>query len=250
MKSTSEEQTSTDPYLCGNLNLCEFLSFYAPDIVGRPLSVRIFDFGGAYVVDGSAPPRPVTPRSYAAPEIVFAQVALNKEDPPWDQRSDIWSLGVAFHDLVGAGGLFSAQLLDNTELPHFMVYFCGEVPGAWRDHIDSRPWPMGFAPEMTEGFWDGKKECFARLGVEDPPGLVRLMLRMLVLDPEKRPSAQELLDDPYFFSSDGGIPHGKDADLQTNQPNLPTLVRLKPRPLWILNMFKTWSAAGSMGFDK
>ncbi|KAJ7277019.1 kinase-like domain-containing protein [Mycena rebaudengoi] len=227
---------SYPPYLCGNLDLGEFVSRHAPDIVGRPLSVRIFDFGSAYIVDGSAPPPPVTPPFYAAPEIVFPQVALNKEDPPWDQRSDIWSLGVAFHDLVGAGGLFPELLFDDTELPHYMVCICGEVPDAWGDHIDSRPWPLDFAPDMTEEFWDARKKRFARLGVEDPPGFVRLMRRMLVLDPAKRPTAQELLDDPYFSCSNGaskvvgsihlmqlpGIPRGEEADLQSNRPNLQT----------------------------
>ncbi|KAF7344237.1 Protein kinase domain-containing protein [Mycena venus] len=213
---------SYPPYLCGNLDLGEFLGLRAPDIVGRPLSVRIFDFGSAYIVDGSVPPRPVTPPFYAAPEIVFPQVALNKEDPPWDQRSDIWSLGVAFHDLV--------------ELPHYMVCICGEIPAAWRDHVDSQPWPLDFTPDMTEEFWDGRKELFAQLGVEDPPGLVRLMRRMLVLDPAKRPSAQDLLDDPYFSCSNGaqnvvgsihplmqlptGVPYGEAADLRLNLPTL------------------------------
>jgi serine/threonine protein kinase len=92
---------------------------------------------------------------------------------------------------------------------------------------------------MTEEFWDRRKKRFAKLSMEDPPGLVRLMRRMLVLDPAKRPSAQELLDDPYFSCSNGarnvvgstqplmrlptGIPHGEEADLQTNRSNLPTL---------------------------
>ncbi|KAJ7842901.1 kinase-like domain-containing protein [Mycena leptocephala] len=230
---------SYPPYLCGNLDLGEFLGVRAPDILGCPLSVRILDFGSAYIVDGSAPPRPLTPPFYAAPEIVFPKVALNIEDSPWDQRSDIWSLGVTFNELVGAGGLFPELMFDDTELPHYMVCICGELPDAWRDHIDSRPWPLDFAPDMTEEFWDERKEFFAQLGVEDPPGLVRLMRRMLVLDPAKRPSAQELLDDPYFSCSSGaryvfgtihplmqlptGIPHGEEADLQTNRSNLPTL---------------------------
>ncbi|KAJ7842314.1 hypothetical protein B0H13DRAFT_2286755 [Mycena leptocephala] len=46
--------------------------------------------------------------------------------------------------------------------------------------------------------WGWKERAFAQLSVEDPPGLVRLMRRMLVLDPAKWASAQELLDDPYF----------------------------------------------------
>jgi hypothetical protein len=56
---------------------------------------------------------------------------------------------------------------------------------------------------MTEKFWDGRKERFVRLGVEDPPGLVRPMRRMLILELGKRPSAQELLGDPYFSCSNG-----------------------------------------------
>ena len=39
------------------------------------------------------------------------------------------------------------------------------------------------------------------MGVDDPPGLVKLMRRMLVLDPAKRPTAAELLDDPYFVGT-------------------------------------------------
>ncbi|KAF7333699.1 Protein kinase domain-containing protein [Mycena venus] len=230
---------SYPPYLCGNLDLCEFLGFRAPEIIGRPLSVRIFDFGSAYVVDGSAPPQPVTPPFYAAPEIVFPQVALKKEDPPWDQRSDVWSLGVAFHDLVGAGGLFPELLFDDTELPHYMVCICGEVPDAWRDHIDSQPWPLAFSPRHDRGVLEWKERALRPTWRGGPPGLVRLMRRMLVLDPAKRPSAQDLLDDPYFSCSNGarnvvgsvhplmqlpaGIPHGEEADLQTNRPNLLTL---------------------------
>ncbi|KAJ7888928.1 kinase-like domain-containing protein, partial [Mycena olivaceomarginata] len=198
---------SYPPYLCGNMDLGEFLGDFAPDVLQRPLPVRILDFGSAYIMDGSAPPPPHTPPCYAAPEITFPRVALNTNDPPWDQRSDIWSLlhylsstlnMIQFHNLVGARGLFPKLYHNTIGLPHYMVCICGEIPDAWRDHIESKPWPLGFDPGMTEEFWDSRKTSFAKLGVEDPAGLVRLMRRMLVLDPEKRPSAQELLEDPYF----------------------------------------------------
>ncbi|KAJ7798508.1 kinase-like domain-containing protein [Mycena olivaceomarginata] len=164
----------------------------ASDVLQRLLPVRILDFGSAYIMDGSAPP------FYAAPEITFPRVALNTNDPPWDQRSDIWSLGVTFHNLVGVRGLFPELYHNTMGLPHYMVCICGEIPDAWRDHIESKPWPLGFDPGMTEEFWDSRKTSFAKLGVEDLARLVRLMRRMLVLDPAKRPSAQELLEDPYF----------------------------------------------------
>ncbi|KAJ7277146.1 hypothetical protein C8J57DRAFT_1465845 [Mycena rebaudengoi] len=204
------------------------------------------------------PPRTLlTPPFYAAPGIVFPQVALNKEDPPWDQRSDIWSLGVAVSLFplysVGAGGLFPELLFDDTELPHYMVCICGEVPDAWRDHIDSRPWPLDFAPDMTEEFWVGRKEHFAQLSVEDPPGLVRLMRRMLVLDLAKRPSAQEFLDDPYFSCSNGarnvvGSIHPL-MQLPTGIPTAKLILRQiapisRPRLLWILHMLKSFTFLG------
>ncbi|KAJ7213568.1 kinase-like domain-containing protein [Mycena pura] len=230
---------SYPPYLCDNLDLSEFLSRWAPDSVEHPLSVRIYDFGGAYVVDGSAPPRPATPLFYLAPEIVFPQVALNKEDPPWDQRSDIWSLGVTFHNLVTGGGVYpNIQVIhfDDGQLPHYMAHISGEIPDAWRDYIDSRPWPSS----MTEEFWERRKALYAQRGVEDPAGLVRLMRRMLVLDPAKRPSAQELLDDPYFSDSAKNvvgsahpptllptdIPRGEEA-LSHESPQISSLDRIE-----------------------
>ncbi|KAJ7194650.1 kinase-like domain-containing protein [Mycena pura] len=225
----SVDPNSFPPYVCGAMDLGAFLLKRFPETVAPPLSVRILDFGSgalrfwqlfnqlslpfdtAYVVDGSPSPQYETPVHYFAPEVAFPLAAL-EVDAPWDQRSDIWSLAITFHDLVGAQGICpiypDPRGVFAEFLPEYMVLLCGEVPDTWRDYIASRevysdcPW----VPEHTAKHWKQVEEFFADLGVDDPPGLVKLMRRMLVLDPAKRPTAAELLDDPYFVGTKIDVP--------------------------------------------
>ncbi|KAJ7213546.1 kinase-like domain-containing protein [Mycena pura] len=168
-------------------------------------SVRILDFGSAYLVDGSPSPRHDTPAYYSAPEIAFSRATLGKRAyAPWDQRSDIWSLAITFHNLVGARGIYDESLfgIDTKYLPHYMVSLCDEIPDAWRDYLASRKYPSDRTPHgHADEIWKQKEEQFTRLGVDNPPGLVKLMRRMLVLDPARRPTAAELLGDPYFVGT-------------------------------------------------
>ncbi|KAJ7207530.1 kinase-like domain-containing protein [Mycena pura] len=192
---------SFPPYICDAMDLGAFLLQYLPKAAAPPYSVRILDFGSAYLVDGSPSPQYKTPAYYSAPEIAFSRASLGKEAyAPWDQRSDIWSLAVTFHNLVGAQGIYDESLMGVTanDIPYFMASLCGEMPDAWRDYIASHEPPSDRTHEDADEIWKEKEEQFAAMGVDDPPGLVKLMRRMLVLDPAKRPTAAELLDDPYF----------------------------------------------------
>ncbi|KAJ7194661.1 kinase-like domain-containing protein [Mycena pura] len=197
------DPNSFPPYVCGTMDLGAFLLKHFPETIAPPLSVRILDFGSAYVVDGSPSPQYKTPVYYSAPEVAFPRAAL-EVDGPWDQRSDIWSLAITFHDLVAAEDMYTDLMGVSVEsLPEFMVLLCGEVPDTWRDYIASRESNSDcqWVPEHTAEHWKEIEERFADLGVDDPPGLVKLMRRMLVLDPAKRPTAAELLDDPYFVGT-------------------------------------------------
>ncbi|KAJ7194660.1 kinase-like domain-containing protein, partial [Mycena pura] len=188
------------PYLCCPMDMGLFLHSDSPKTPPPPLSVRILDFDSAYVVDGSHAPQCETLLFYAAPEVAFPRIALQKDDAPWDQRSDIWSLAVAFHDLVGAQGIYGS-LSDPKSLPHLMAALCGEVPDDWREYIVSHAFPPNWTPAHTAELWKQMEADFAAAGADDPPGLVRLMRRMMVLDPAKRPTAAELLNDPYFVGT-------------------------------------------------
>src|ERR1700761_1905395 len=77
-------------------------------------------------------------------------------------------------------------------------------------------------PAHADGLWKKKEQYFSRCRIENPVGFVRLLRRMMQLDPEKRPTAVELRQDPYFngLHDEGGVPLLRDVS------NLPTPVEL------------------------
>ncbi|KAJ7858624.1 hypothetical protein B0H14DRAFT_3633134 [Mycena olivaceomarginata] len=117
-----------------------------------------------------------TPIEYAAPEIAFAQIALNDPDAPWDQWSDIWALAVCIYGLVNSTDLFSpfmSGLSGPVLLDHNMIYYCGEIPYRWREYLSSKPFKKEKGvpgPEHADELWKSKEELLARRVVEDPPG--------------------------------------------------------------------------------
>jgi hypothetical protein len=125
---------------------------------------------------------------YAAPEVVFPRVVLKKkpDEVPWDRRSDIWSLAVA------VSGLFTPTLIrpstDDTtqfELRHGQLHDLVGAQGIFQRiklimHSD-------WTPAHSAEFWQETEERLASCGVDDPPSLTRLIRRMMVFDPAKRP---------------------------------------------------------------
>ncbi|KAJ7796591.1 kinase-like domain-containing protein [Mycena olivaceomarginata] len=171
--STSPERdcASFPPYLCDTMDLSWFLVKFNPKIVEHPLAPISLE------VLPSDPSSTgwlcETPLFYAAPEVVFPRIVLEKkpDEVPWDRCSDIWSLAVALHDLVGAQVIFQ-------RIKPIM-------------HSD-------WTPSRSAELWQETEEPLASCGVDDPPSLTRLIRRMMVLDPAKQPTAAELLDDPYL----------------------------------------------------
>ncbi|KAF8216926.1 kinase-like domain-containing protein [Mycena galopus ATCC 62051] len=196
---------SYPPYLCETMDVELLLLRQASGLEQCPLSIRILDLGNAYIVDESSPPKCITPMGYTPPEVAFAWLALGDENSPWDQRSDIWSLAVCIYGLICQDDLFS---FSSDRLLHEMMLYCGEVPEEWHSYLRSNPFLPGDVPGIVEAdkFWKAKEARFGRYGVENPAGLVRLLRRMMKLDPAKRPTAAELLRDPYFAGLQSGGP--------------------------------------------
>ncbi|KAJ7792338.1 kinase-like domain-containing protein [Mycena olivaceomarginata] len=167
--------------------------------VQRPLSVRVLDLGNAFLVDESLPPKASTPIPYAAPEIVFSWNVLDTKDVVSDQRSDIWSLALSIYNLVSSNDLFAIFSRPQGDVLYKMMWYCGEVPDAWRGRFTEDPFPPGVSGAAhADDLWNDVEQTFAERGVEDPAALVRLLRRMMVFDPSRRPTVAELLRDPYF----------------------------------------------------
>ncbi|KAF8185295.1 hypothetical protein K438DRAFT_2020077 [Mycena galopus ATCC 62051] len=141
------DRDRTPPYKCDTMDLGHVLFLHSASVLAPvPRSVRIFDLGSAHVRDGSPTPKCEILTFYGAPEVVFPRVTL-KKDGSWDHRSDIWSLAIAFHDLVGAKE--NSPMFNPEALPRCMASLCGAVPEAWRDCIASSEFPTGWSLERT-----------------------------------------------------------------------------------------------------
>ncbi|KAF8175723.1 kinase-like domain-containing protein [Mycena galopus ATCC 62051] len=195
---------SYPPYLCQTMDVEKLLLRRAPGSAQRPLSIRILDFGNGrnvslspYIVNESPAPKCITPMGYTPPEVAFTWLAHGDENAPWDQRSDIWSLAVCIYGLVCQDDLFT---FSEDLLLHEMMSYCGEVPDEWRSYVRSNPFVQGGVPGIVQAdrLWKAKEALFGMYGVENPAGLVRLLRRMMKLAPAKRPTAAEVLRDPYF----------------------------------------------------
>ncbi|KAJ6459020.1 kinase-like domain-containing protein [Mycena sanguinolenta] len=180
---------------------------YGPDLdklwnegfTPRELRVRILDLGCAYFAEQSPSPPCHTPPAYKAPEVLFPTIAHGNRDAPYDWRADIWAMGCTICTIARGGVLFPGGIhsLDA------MAARCGGAPADWIVYLASVPdkvQPRAHTPEVADAAWAMTTLHLQRWGqtAEDACGLVALLRRMLVLDPMERPSAAELLQDPYF----------------------------------------------------
>ncbi|KAM0206373.1 hypothetical protein ACHAPA_009584 [Fusarium lateritium] len=174
--------------------------------------IKLSDMGGAYFFN-NPPKKPVTPTGLRAPELVLkAEV---------NHSLDIWSFGCLVFELTTGQPLFCVPWSDSeTELndDHLLMFEerLGPLPGdlyrLWKTSSqyytpDRKLYncQIGGVPEgeeplmldrlsMEEAFDQTEPEL-----VEGEAGKVKnLIRRILQYDPSKRPSAVEILQDPWF----------------------------------------------------
>ncbi|KAJ8110712.1 hypothetical protein ONZ43_g5805 [Nemania bipapillata] len=159
--------------------------------------VQLVDFGSAFFV--SSPPRTIyTPLSLYPPELVFKR--------PITQAVDIWNLGCTMYELALGRTPFEAGF-DNQELIPQYRQILGGVPAEWvREALangvldqepdeDSTDDFLPLEKEIQRAYVDGYPSETLQFTKTDLERLGKYLRKMLIVDPQQRAAASELIRD-------------------------------------------------------
>ncbi|KAF5354138.1 hypothetical protein D9756_007129 [Leucocoprinus leucothites] len=145
----------------------------------------------------------IQPYQYRAPEVIL--------DIPWDEKVDIWSVGVMAWDLLGNGNLFRTtggpeDVQDNIYIYHLahMIALLVPPPKDFLRRTKDRLWGWFDG----DGIWKGAAEIpnsspestETVLQGEDKVLFLNFARKMLKWKPEERSTTKELIDDPWLNS--------------------------------------------------
>ncbi|OLN81064.1 Serine/threonine-protein kinase SRPK [Colletotrichum chlorophyti] len=164
-----------------------------PDDPGDPV---ISDFGDAQFGNGPFEGE-FMPDLYRAPEIILGI--------PWDEKIDIWALGLLVWDLFEGKLLFSTRLRERnaSRAAHFarMVSLMGPPPdellergSLWKDFF-GEDGKLIIEVEVLESSLEDEEE---NLQGEEKAEFLTFLRKMLQWKPEDRLSARELMEDPWL----------------------------------------------------
>ncbi|KAI9724760.1 MAG: hypothetical protein M1812_000035 [Candelaria pacifica] len=194
-------------------------------------NAKIMDFGEAFFRD-SRPEYLSTPLVFRAPEVIFYELSKGEINKDWGYQSDIWSLGCFIFDLVFSRSLLTRDR-DEADLIYEMTGTIGPLPNSWNsywdweDRLDAEGtnldegddwWRIQLEETVKQSPITGRFPGFDEKGKSE---LADLLGQMLVYEPEKRKSADELLRHPWFEGCRKTIDASEDdneAFLSTNTP--------------------------------
>ena len=177
----------------------------ASDEVSDPRIV-IADFGEAWFGDTQRRENLNTPVIYLPPECTFATRSIGAP-------ADIWSLGCTIYEIMGERPLFEGFTADRHDIIAEMISCLGMLPrpwwtawtereemfnedGTWKSDMkllhDGKPRPLTFriqkmGRENDPDFSEVEAEC-----------LTKLLRAMLTYEPERRPTASELVHSEWM----------------------------------------------------
>ncbi|MCJ1411024.1 hypothetical protein MMC19_005112 [Ptychographa xylographoides] len=166
---------------------------------GNPGTPTISDFGLAVWGDKGVLNHPIQPDCFRAPEVMLGA--------EWTYSVDIWNFGALLWELVeGTECLFCAKT-DYTPASHMgeIIALLGPPPKALLEREGSRTSKF-FTEDGTFRFPELTQKDFNFENLEtvlegdNKKLFIGLMRRMLQWLPENRPSAKELIDDPWIRS--------------------------------------------------
>ncbi|PYI02933.1 protein kinase [Aspergillus sclerotiicarbonarius CBS 121057] len=169
-----------------------------PKIHGRPI---LSDFGEARFSSSLGTQwEDVQPLIYRAPEVVLRM--------PWNEKIDIWNLGVLAWDLFEQGHLFYARDSDkNSSDSHHLAEMIAILGPPPKDMLQRSEYATNFFD--NEGNWKSTTEI-PPVSLEKLEGNLQgthqdqflcFLRKMIQWRPEDRASAKELLSDPWLKSA-------------------------------------------------
>ncbi|KAI1735891.1 serine protein kinase [Xylaria scruposa] len=196
------------PYLC----IAQPLVY--PSDYARGFKIKLSDLGGAYFLK-EPPAKPLTPAGLRPPEFVLTG-AVN-------QTFDVWSFGCLVFELVTGWPLFCIPYPSKSERDdsHLLAFTrgLGPLPENLYKHWTTSS--LYFTPDrelyncQLGGVIDGEPLMLEQLSMEEyfdqanpdidereARKVKALVRRILQYDPAERPSAAEVLRDPWFFDDD------------------------------------------------
>ncbi|KAI0630627.1 kinase-like protein [Trametes polyzona] len=169
--------------------------------------VKIIDFGSARGLEEPAAGGGVRCAIEAcAPEVAFTRIALNNMDPQWGPAADVRAVGAMLYEIVSGSPLISRCGFGDGLLRR-MAVLAGALPVDWQAYWQSSPCLRNICePSLylnTVEKWKTRHQMLRPGCVDDMEAnaLVGLLQKILVLDPEKRPSLEDVLKDPWFAKS-------------------------------------------------
>ncbi|KAI0818845.1 kinase-like domain-containing protein [Irpex lacteus] len=170
-----------------------------PNSFGRPV---LCDFGEARYIQEEGYSEDIQPIQYRAPEVILGV--------PWNEKVDVWSVGVMIWDLFEAKHLFPLTVdSQDTNADHLarMVALLGPPPLDLLCRSNTKiPWQYFTEEGKWKGVIDIPKDSLEtseeNLSGGDKTTFLKFVRRMLQWRPEDRSSARELLEDTWLQKHD------------------------------------------------
>lgn len=160
-------------------------------LINEKCEIILCDFGLARRISSDKEDKPkvltdyVATRYYRAPEILFGK------NTHYDESMDMWAVGCILGEMLVGKQLFSAT--SHEELVTKIIELTGTPT---KSDLES----MGIEvnPIFVELFGE-KTHTFDSVFASVPPKAVQLVQKLLSLDPKKRPTALQVLQDNYLY---------------------------------------------------
>ena len=88
-----------------------------------------------------------------------------------------------------------------------MAAMADSLPPTWLNWYSSLANPPEVSPSSADAWWQKRREELRKYSADEASvdGLVNLLKKVLVLDPASRPTAAQVLRDPWFLHTDAKV---------------------------------------------